>query len=161
MILGFKTHWPDGRPTHFVEKILANTRPWYFHDYTPKIHTVRAGDRWPLRQRWQPGQIIHMATGVRTKNYQQFNQEEIIWGCTRNTNVRAIQRIRIWSDGEDSTCLIGPADAPFLTEAQREYFARNDGFESWAELLTWFFPKGSGHFSGIIIHFTDFIYPES
>lgn len=161
MILGFKTHWPSGKPTHFKEKILATTRPEYFHDYTPKIHTVRAGDRWPEPQRWQPVQLIHMATGVRTKNYQQFNEEEIIQGSTRNTNVRAVQRIQIWSDGEDSILLIGPGDAPFRSEAEKEKFAINDGFKSWAELLTWFFPKGSGDFSGIIIHFTDHFYPET
>ncbi len=155
MILGFKTHWPDGRPTHFKEKILATTRPEYFHDYLPKIHTVRASPR------WQPGQIIHMATGVRTKHYQQFNQEEIIRGCTYNTNVRAVQPIRMAILAGLLSIQIGGENAPYLNRAQQETFAHNDGFNDLQELCYWFFPnKKNTQFSGFIIHFTDFVYPE-
>lgn len=56
MVLGFKTHFPDGSPTNFVEAILSGR----------KIHSIRSGTR------WRKGMSIHMATGVRTKSYHQF-----------------------------------------------------------------------------------------
>jgi hypothetical protein len=65
MVLGFKKEFPWGGPTYFKEKILIGAG--YGPPHPPKIHTIRAGDRWGA------GMTIHMANGVRTKNYQQFN----------------------------------------------------------------------------------------
>jgi hypothetical protein len=56
MILGFKTMFPWGEPTNFSEKIISGK----------KLTTIREGSR------WKPGMKIHFATGVRTKNYNQF-----------------------------------------------------------------------------------------
>lgn len=47
MILGFKPQ--------FVQPIIDRT----------KIHTIREDKH----NRWVPGKVIHMATGVRTKSY--------------------------------------------------------------------------------------------
>src|SRR5690554_3897274 len=91
MILGFKQYFPwhtekNPAPTFFREKILAGVGyTWspvvdspvknakeiselYQCTITPKIHTIRAGNR------WKSGDKIHMAYGSRTKNYQQFNK---------------------------------------------------------------------------------------
>lgn len=57
MILGFKKTFPWGEPTNFKEKILSGQ----------KIHSIRSGAR------WSAGMPLHMATGVRTKQYEQFN----------------------------------------------------------------------------------------
>jgi len=56
MVLGFEQQ--------FVEPILSGT----------KIHTIREDKH----NRWKPGRSIQMATGVRTKNYNQFNEDECV-----------------------------------------------------------------------------------
>lgn len=55
MILSFKPQ--------FIQKILDGT----------KLHTLRTGKR-----RWKVGDTIHFATGVRTKNYQEFKRGTVI-----------------------------------------------------------------------------------
>ena len=57
MVLGFKTQ-NNGKPTGFPEKIIAGT----------KIHTLREDPN----NRWQPGNGIQFATGVRTQKYHMF-----------------------------------------------------------------------------------------
>ena len=52
MILGFKPQ--------FKQLILDGT----------KIHSIRVDQH----KRWKPGMKIHFATGVRTKNYEQFKE---------------------------------------------------------------------------------------
>jgi DNA modification methylase len=52
MVIGFKPR--------FVQPILNGT----------KIHTLRED----VLNRWQPGRVMHMAIGVRTTNYYQFNE---------------------------------------------------------------------------------------
>lgn len=61
MVLGFKEKFPDNSPTDFVEAILDGR----------KKHSIRKGCR------WRKGMVIHMATGVRTKNYRLFNQDQV------------------------------------------------------------------------------------
>lgn len=149
MILGFKTHWPDGTPTHFREKILANTRPEYFHDYIPKIHTFRLG------QRWKDGDLLHLATGVRTPNYEQFNKEEHIHKCGKNTH--AITQ-KTWVEW-DSKSLYICVDGLLLTPSLLLLYACNDGFNSIDQLTNWFFPdKKRARLEGQTIHFTNFKY---
>lgn len=67
MILGFKTK-VGGKLTLFVQKILACVMAVYAAEYIPKKHTIRAGKRWKV------GMKLHLATGVRTKEYFQFNE---------------------------------------------------------------------------------------
>jgi len=101
MVLGFKQKFPWGEPTCFREKILlcvAGATPGkkVLCDFSqgfqklpkieiyPKLHTIRAGNR------WKPGQKIHMAYGVRTKNYEQFNK-----GIPELEFVKSVQNIEM------------------------------------------------------------------
>ena len=66
MILGFKTHYTEwmikkGWHTFFDEKIKIGK----------KIHSIREDKH----NRWAVGRIIHFATGVRTKSYEQFHED--------------------------------------------------------------------------------------
>lgn len=63
MILGFKTAFTWGEPTHFVEKILKQP------GFRPKTHTLRENFR------FYPGIVINFATGVRTKRYKEFYRD--------------------------------------------------------------------------------------
>jgi hypothetical protein len=87
MILSFKEKFPWGDSTYFDLKILS---PYVkeFSEYTPKLHTIREGNR------WEPNMKLHMATGVRTKYYRQFNIaiEELKF-------VKSVQRIDILHRG--------------------------------------------------------------
>lgn len=69
MVIGFKEQ--------FVYKILNGT----------KIHTIREDKH----DRWRPGMTMHMATGVRTKNYKQFHEDN----CT------SVQEISIFPEYEE------------------------------------------------------------
>jgi hypothetical protein len=64
MILGFKTHFQDGTPTNFREKILAGI----------KQTTIREDSK----DRFKVGTKLHFATGVRTKQYEQFAEGIVI-----------------------------------------------------------------------------------
>jgi len=121
MVIGFKTQ--------FVQPILDGT----------KIHTIRED----AHNRWQTGKTMHMATGVRTKQYKQFNKAV----CTGK------QSIAMYYD-----------DAPFpiiSIDGQKpiDYdtlllLAKNDGFKSVEDFIAWF----STSYVGWIIHYTDFRY---
>lgn len=145
MVLGFKTHI-KGKPTHFVQKILACNPGGYADTFKPKKHSIRGGFR------WKPGMKIHMAIGVRTKDYSQFNGDGIGLDTVIST-----QNIEIKYENSNSdfpTIIIDGrrfnifvnADVPVL-----ERLALNDGFESFGNFLDWF----SSDFSGQIIHWTD------
>lgn len=144
MVLGFSTKFPDGTPTGFPEKILAGT----------KIHTFRLGHRWAA------GKSIQMATGVRTKAYNQFNRERPDL-CV----VESVQNFHIAVDKNEELYLL--IDGKFrmpLYEAGTltNTIARNDGFETGQELFNWFRPKGQlradFELHGQIIHWTDLRY---
>lgn len=119
MTLGFKPQ--------FVSPILAGT----------KIHTIRE-DR---GHRWEPGKIIHMATGVRTKSYNQFRQEKCI----------SVQEIVIdhfnWMQGHIDIRIDGRS----LILQEVMTLAHNDGFDSLEDFCKWF----DKDFIGRIIHWTD------
>ena len=115
MILSFKKQ--------FVQPILDGT----------KVHTIREdkGNRWTV------GKKIHFATGVRTKNYEQFMEGECI----------GLQKIRIKNEGI------------YVSERRLNYIeakqlAFRDGFDYLSEFLKFF----DRPFDGIIIHWTDFLY---
>jgi hypothetical protein len=114
MVLGFKKQFP--------EKIINGE----------KIHTIRKG------YRWKAGTKIHFATGVRTKNYNQFNSGVCV----------SVQSIEIYYPS-GNVIIDGELFHKKVT------LARNDGFDSFEELQDWF---GKGIFKGQIIHWTDFKY---
>ena len=148
MILGFKTEI-NGEQTYFIEKIFSflNKEMSLPILFTPKIHTVRKGHR------WKPGMSIQMATGVRTKNYRQFNKDiPLLSTCISTQSIIIIHNV---------------LDAPFTLPRVRIYIdnnlitydtgsllAINDGFS----LLTYFLRFFNKDFDGQIIHWTDFKY---
>lgn len=165
MILPFKQYFPwhtekNPAPTFFREKILAGvgylttkeiaerlkidygviTHPESI--YTPKLHTIRAGNR------WKAGDKIHMAYGSRTKNYQQFNK-----GIPELERVKSTESISVkYLKG-----LLLPSVAingHILTDSEIDTLAINDGFEGINDFFNWF----NVDFQGQIIHFTDLRY---
>jgi hypothetical protein len=114
MVLGFKKQFP--------EKIISGE----------KIHSIRKGNR------WKAGNKIHFATGVRTKNYQQFHFGKCF----------TVQDIAIYFPS--GNVLI---DGELFFD--KETLAKNDGFESFDKMLDWF---GKDGIEGQIIHWTDFKY---
>lgn len=135
MILSFKDK--------FVEKILSGE----------KIHTIREDKH----HRWKPGNKIHFATGIRTKNYKQFFEGE----C------KSVQRIIIkcvWDVCPNVTVFI---DGKELKAEQLISLVKNDGFNTYnfmglnlQDFFEFFFPvMGKDKiYVGIIIHWTDFKY---
>lgn len=155
MILSFKSHF-GAQPTYFKEKILACIVPGYRILYQPKLHTIRKSSR------YRAGQFLHMAYGVRTKKYEQFNR-----GVTGIEKCTGIQKIEIrWSEAKHeslSPSYTIPFDGRFariwvddrpLSFLRAEALATNDGFDSIHDFLNWF----SADFQGEIIHWTDLKY---
>lgn len=188
MTLGFKEFFPwstkdNPAPTYFREKILASAGYMWLTMIYPqgkgkpviegesfakkgcilhqkKLHTIRAGSR------WKAGDIMHMAYGVRTKNYQQFNK-----GIPELERVKSVQKIEIKyltpseKKSMEGTSYYNPEiyiDGKFF----RNYnmIAINDGFTNDPDLrygkdaveyfLRWF----SKDFTGQIVHWTDLRY---
>ena len=139
MIISFKPR--------FVKKILNGT----------KIHTIReaAYNRYPPARpnRWQPGRIMHMATGIRTKNY----------NCFKEAVCKSIQKIVIiyeWNYGDSLRIIVDDKELP---DEKIKELVRNDGFIGRGEFIDWFFPNrrtpgGCSAFNGNLIHWTDFKY---
>lgn len=119
MILGFK---PQFKP-----EILNDS----------KIHTIRPDPT----NRWKVGNKIHFATGVRTKNYDNFKMGE----CVRVTTIciePKIKRVRTskvieWTKKNTGTKFYRGI-ATELDESQVEALAKNDGFENSDKMFEWF-----------------------
>jgi hypothetical protein len=148
MILGFKTQIA-GQPTFFVEKIRACVSPIHEKTWTPKIHTIRTGNR------WKAGMKMHLATGVRTADYYQFNIGEYsaLAHCTSVQSIQIDHNARLGKrvfveDDQDSIF------TKQLSDVEIELLSINDGFDSVDEFWNWF----QHDFVGQIIHFTDFRY---
>ncbi len=166
MILGFTTQ-RKGKPTYFVEKILAYKLKKYRKNFVPKIHTIRKGNR------WKKGMSIQMATGVRTKNYLRFNGGEI--GLDTCKNVQSIEISRV----DDITYQLNPdavykvgvyvenlketfymaftvkVDGRDLHNDEIKKLAINDGFPSPVEMFEWL---DDNDFEGQLVHWTDMVY---
>ena len=105
-----------------------------------KIHTIRED----LHNRWKVGMKMHMATGVRTKIYNQFYE---------NT-CKSIQKIEIERVSDYLHDTIVKIDGRKLTEKEVQQLAWNDGFDNLVEFWMWF----ADGFKGKIIHWTDLQY---
>lgn len=138
MIMGFKQRFPWGEPTYFREKILSGVGFGPLQG-PPKIHTMRAA------KRWKPGDLIHMAYGVRSENYEQFNKN--IEGLQR---VISVQDVTVKGNASSWSLVIDGKDCsdkmPFLIV--------NDGFSNSDEFFKWF----KKPFTGQIVHWTDWRY---
>ena len=122
MVIGFNPR--------FKEPILKKT----------KKHTLREDPH----NRWKQGIKMHMATGVRTKNYNQFNEDV----C------KSTQKIEIIRTSDYLNETIVKVDGRKLTEPEIQQLAWNDGFDNLVSFWLWF-DKG---FIGKIIHWTDLKY---
>jgi len=178
MILGFKTQIA-GQPTFFVEKIRANVSPILANTWTPKIHTIRHGNR------WRAGMKMQLAIGVRTKGYYQFNIGEYAAldhcvsvqeieinhyiGSLTPEGFKDVYSPSVYVESEPPKCefdgmlskedqeLLGEKPTilyRLLSEIELEQLAKNDGFNSVEDFWNWF----TEDFKGQIIHFTDFRY---
>lgn len=161
MVLGFSQYFDKQKtkPTYFMEKIL---QPFYEDQpnpivFKPKIHTMREGNR------WKAGDLMHMAYGVRTKNYQQFNK-----GIPELERVKSVQRVSItwlWNNPEFETHISWPRqivdgveyvpvvhiDKRLCSFEDVQQLSENDGFYSMWQFFAWF----NRDFSGQLIHFTE------
>lgn len=147
MILGFKPQ--------FVPKILNGT----------KIHTIRKGNR------WKPGMSIQMATGVRTKNYCQFNTDISnlqICKSVQTIKIRFnhacdIWQFHIWNSNIRLyfTFSIYIDDIQIVGKSYIHLLALNDGFEDVDSFINWFYNARNlelNMYEGQIIHWTNFKY---
>ena len=123
MILGFQQER--------VPKILSGT----------KIHTIREDKH----RRWKTGRKIHFATGVRTKNYNQFKLGFCVSVQTITMDFR-VYPVPFIVDGK----LLSTVDKLRLVE--------NDGFDNYFDLFNFFGKPYDYFFSGVIIHWTSFKY---
>ncbi|WP_417366847.1 hypothetical protein [Flavobacterium beibuense] len=177
MTLAFSTQL-KGKPTYFVEKICKSLRELcvdggikvgnkkypptalasqvinlsYYHKCKPKHHTIRAD----VKDRWQPGKLIHFVINNRTKNRLQFAPV---------LKVVSIQEIEIrYNPGGGVNVFI---DGNFfyyqtswglewddITKKQMLLLAVNDGFESIEDFFMYF----TKDFKGKIIHWTNLKY---
>lgn len=139
MTLGFKTK-VNGKLTHFVQKILACVLAEWAEAYVPKKHTIRHG------KRWFAGRKLHLAIGVRTKNYLQFNKN------IKGLEVcKSVQDIKITHQGG---AMYVEVDGKHLPSDKVKELAINDGFDTLEDFMEWF----NTDFEGQIIHWTDLKY---
>ena len=132
MILSFSKKFPWGQPTNFEQKIIEGT----------KIHTIRED----LHDRWKPGMKIHAATGVRTKKYNCFYEDECV----------SIQQIEIKYPAPETCkdiCII-KVDGVHINFESALKLIKNDGFEGFEDFTQWF----DSDFKGKLIHWTDLRY---
>ena len=148
MILNFKTKFPDGTATDFVNKI----------DDRIKVHSIREDKT----NRWKPEILIHLTTGARTKNYDCFNElycvsvQDISIEYPEDKEVFSFlvaerilkideylyKRVRVNIGGR------------YVSERIVTQLAYNDGFDSIIDFFKWF----NKSFTGKIIHWTDLKY---
>ena len=169
MILSFKQKFPWEEETFFEEKILLSAgliacnrqhgiKPLlpsilFKDEYKPKRHTIRQSDR------IKPGTILHMATGVRSKNYNQFNKD-----IPELAKCRATQRFDLTYRKNNVVALYIDKVLMFcrnrehlyeITPGWMQQFVENDGFRDEVHFFMWFTKPVR---NGRIIHWTDLIY---
>ncbi len=136
MILAFKQTFPDGTATNYENKIIEGS----------KIHTLREGNR------WQEGYFIHMATGVRTKQYNQFNKERKDLQLCKGTK-EIFMSYKKWGVIEITV------DDRYLMPYEVDKLISNDGLLRH-QFVNWFFSNKEFCWGGQIIHWTDFKYTK-
>jgi len=142
MIISFKTQFPWGEPTNFEQKIKDGL----------KINTIRRDKHC----RWKPGMQIHMATGVRTSNYNCFDDTKY---C------KSVQSIKMnyYREGDilrnfeiiiDGDLFYSQSGYGSFGSGNLDILAKNDGFDSTDDFLRFF----DNCFEGRIISWTPFRY---
>lgn len=113
-----------------------------------KIHTIREDKN----DRWRAGNLIHFATGVRTKEYNNFLKRT----CKSVQDIEIIHNENKEHEMYDKGVWV-LIDNIVLSDFGVERLALNDGFSSVYEFLQWF----NKDFKGKIIHWTNFRYNEN
>lgn len=140
MILNFKTRWPwknfvGDNLTRFVEKIADGT----------KKHTMREDKK----NRWKPGNKIHMCTGPRFKKDRCFNNSHTVISTQKVRILRCISGPRIF---------IVKIDGRVLTPGETGMLAKNDGFDMTSDFYRFFMPNGVNRKVLKLIHWTNLKY---
>jgi len=149
MILGYKKRFPWGSETNFKRKILEDI----------KKHSLRT-DR---KNRWITGRKIQHAHGVRTKQYDHFQNGE----CKSVQHI-VIEELTVDTLEPDHFYIYDYqingkpdikgfrilVDDRVLSWEEIITLSRNDGFDTVQDFFRWFFDG----FNGKIIHFTDLKY---
>lgn len=139
MNLGFKIKFPWGALTNFEQKILSGE----------KNHSIREDPK----RRWKVGIKIHMATGIRTKNYRCFCDKFV---CKSIQEIRIFygpftDEVTVLIDGKEFYHRVG---IYVVKSKDMIKLAKNDGFDCVGDFFKWF----NKDFSGVIIHWTDLKY---
>lgn len=120
MVIGFKKQ--------FIEPIMQGI----------KVHTIRED----THGRWKPGMIMHMATGVRTKQYKQFALKQ----CESVQDIEVKYRYK----GKVKRGVTVSIDGLEITSKVFFELCANDGFKNGVDFFIWF----GNDFKGKIIHWT-------
>lgn len=155
MTLGFTTHFPDGTPTLFPEKILLPFWPEIGEQYPglrPKLHTFRQG------RRWRAGMRMHMVTGNRTAARRQFNL-----GIPQLAVCTAVQDCVITFVKEPVWGMLVEVESGLLSPEQTVTLFHNDGFADLDQAWNFFEPRFrytyiNERITGQIIHFSTLLY---
>lgn len=150
MILPFKTKFPWGEPTRFVDKIIKSVVPDNSEEIA-KLHTIRES------LRIQPGQLLHMATGNRTKQYYQFNKNYPgLLTCVSTQGIVIYHEEREVLISKEGGRAPGDKFWNFreLPGKELQQFIRNDGFDKEEDFWRFF----DHDFTGQIIHWTTLRY---
>lgn len=160
MVLGYKQYYPfNGEPTNFYEKIIVgrySNSIYSGQGIEPKLHSIRED----IHNRWKPGMLIHHAYGVRTKNYECFDE------CPCVSTQKIV--IKEYSIGEGDSLSYSYTfeyrditkvfrvfvDDKLLDDCEIYSLAKNDGFDTMRDFFRWF----NKPFTGKIIHWTDLRY---
>lgn len=163
MILGFKNFFPWEEPTYFKQKILNGValtpgevfyqnKGFDYKPYPPKVHTIREG------QRFKAGDLLHMATGVRSKHYNQFNK-----GIEQLSQVKSVQRFDLACRNPNRIILFIDREIMYVRNFSKtthiekgldwmHEFAVNDGFQDIDQFFRWFRKPIR---NGQVVHWTD------
>jgi hypothetical protein len=138
MIIGFKTKFPKElgkKPTEFVKKIQDGI----------KITTFRE-DR---LKRWKAGRVIQFYEG----GYRQGQRKKF-----HEDTCKSVQEVVMQNAFGEILFSFDGGKQKSLSYEQLFDMARNDGFDSVTEFITYFIPKAGSEWKGRIIHWTDLKY---
>ena len=172
MTLGFMTHFPNGTPTDFVEKIwtgliyFGGENESHYQDINQekfrlclfsKIHTIRKKGKRP----WNVGDKIHMVVNNRTKNRHQFAPTlQVTKISTISISYETIdnqyKKVSIKIDGSNFISVYVNQDGHLFQNGRNDsinimsllQLSINDGFSTINGFLKWF----NSDFEGQIIY---------
>ena len=102
----------------------------------PKRQTIRATRKNPIKE----GDTLYLYTGMRTKNCEKLGE----------AICKEVEKIKIWKTQQNIFFVIW-IDDELLSTTDKEILAKNDGFESWEELVNFFKTTHGLPFNGQLI----------